>query len=235
MYSIIKAQQNLHNDMCDLLGLMRVFAVEWAYWGGRDEGSGYDEFGRWIGLGCGIGIGWVGCVWCWDSIGRAVDIPWQRYSAYPDPISTQHHAVPVYAPLATPHSHHLAQTHPHHTHHTHHPYPASIPHNSTPAQTLLKPTRPDPRPYPKPSVHCPIPDTPYPLPTRPTPTSQSNPSTPPYTLHILSYPPNLLPLYAQPAAKTRISPSKAHMSLGRFCFALTIEYKFKTSNINKRF
>ena len=45
----------------------------------------------------------------------------------------------------------------------------------------------------------------------------------------------LLPLYAQYAAKTRISPtcSNAHMSLGRFCCALTIEYKCKPSNINK--
>ena len=43
--------------MCALLGLMRVFAVGWAHRGGRDEGWGYDELGRWVGLGCGIGIG----------------------------------------------------------------------------------------------------------------------------------------------------------------------------------
>ena len=36
---------------------MRVFAVGWAYRGGKDEGWGYDELGRWVGLGCGIGIG----------------------------------------------------------------------------------------------------------------------------------------------------------------------------------
>ena len=57
MYSIVKAQQNFHNDICALLGLMRVFAVGWAYRGGRDECWGYDELGRWVGLGYGIGIG----------------------------------------------------------------------------------------------------------------------------------------------------------------------------------
>ena len=31
LYSIVKAQQNLPNDMCALLGLMRVFAAGWAY------------------------------------------------------------------------------------------------------------------------------------------------------------------------------------------------------------
>ena len=29
----------------------------WAYRGGRDEGWGYDELGRCVGLGYGIGIG----------------------------------------------------------------------------------------------------------------------------------------------------------------------------------
>ena len=57
-----------------------------------------------------------------------------------------------------------------------------------------------------------------------------------HTPHIIvpSKPSSLLPVYARPAAKTRISPSKAHMSLRRFCYALTIEYKYKTSNINIR-
>ena len=79
-------------------------------------------------------------------------------------------------------------------------------------------------------------DTPYPLPTRPTPTSQPKPSTPPYPLHILSYPPNPHPSYPyMPTPPQRlISPSKAHISLWKFCCALTIEYKCKTSNINKR-
>ena len=36
--SIVKAQQNLPNDMCALLGLMRVFAAGWAYRGRRGEG-----------------------------------------------------------------------------------------------------------------------------------------------------------------------------------------------------
>ena len=78
--------------------------------------------------------------------------------------------------------------------------------------------------------------------THPTPPNQthSHTSTQPlyptiHTPHIIvpSKSSPLLSLYAHSAAKTRISPSKAHMSLGRFCCALTIEYKRKTSNINK--
>ena len=38
LYSIVKAQQNFPNDMCVLLGLMWVFAAEWAYRGRRGEG-----------------------------------------------------------------------------------------------------------------------------------------------------------------------------------------------------
>ena len=38
LYSIVKAQQNLPNDMCALLGLMRVFAAGCAYRGRRGEG-----------------------------------------------------------------------------------------------------------------------------------------------------------------------------------------------------
>ena len=126
-----------------------------------------------------------------------MDIPTQRYSTYPHPTPIQHNVFPhlpttAYAPLATPHSHHLAQTPTNHTHYTYH---ASIPPNSTPAPTLLQPTRPDPRPYPQPSVSYPTPDTSYPLPTRPTPTPQPNPSTTPCTRHILSYPPNPHPSY----------------------------------------
>ena len=78
-------------------------------------------------------------------------------------------------------------------------------------------------------------DTPYPLPTRPTPTPQ--PDLPQHThpiyyrtLQTLTLPTTI----THPAAKTLISPSKAHMSLGSFCCALTIEYKCKTSHINER-
>ena len=86
----------------------------------------------------------------------------------------------------------------------------------TPNSTPTNPTHPKTHP-----THS------QPDPT-PTSTPQPNPSIPPYPLRILSYPPDthpLLPLYAQAAAKTRISPCNAHMSLGRFCCALPIEYK----------
>ena len=116
------------------------------------------------------------CVWCWDSVGEAVDVPTQRYSTYPHQIPTQHQVFPptAYARLASPHFHHLAQTHTHHT------YPTFIPPNSTPRSTLLQ--------------------------TRPTPTSQPDPTTPPYPPHILSYPPNPHPSYPyMPTPPQRLS------------------------------
>ena len=219
MYSIVKAQQNLHNDMCALLGLMRDFAVGWAYRGGRDESWGYDEFGRLVGLGCRIGIGSRSGLGGWGVSGVERESCGYTHTALlhlsPPNLHTPclpHLPTTAYAPLATPHSHHLAQTPIRHTLHT---YKASILSNSTPAPTLLQPTRPDPRPYPQPSVHYPTRDTPYPLQTRPTPSPQPNPSTPPYTLHILSYPQSPHPSYPYMLIppQRRISPSKAHMSL----------------------
>ena len=82
LYSIVKAQQNLQNDRCALLGLMRDSTVGWADRGGRYEGWGYDVDGLVDGLGWG-GWDWEWGVWCWDSVGRAVDVPIQRYSTYP--------------------------------------------------------------------------------------------------------------------------------------------------------
>ena len=133
MYLIVNAKQNLHNDICALLGLMGVFAMGLAYRGGKDEGWSYDDWlllGRWVGLGCGSGSGLGGAVyvWCWDSIGKAVDVQTQRYSTIPtqSPYNTKSSPPTAYARLARPPFHHLAQTHTHHT------YPTSIPTNSTP-------------------------------------------------------------------------------------------------------
>ena len=139
------------------------------------------------------------------------------------PYNTKSSQPTAYARLARPHFHHLAQTHTHHT------YPTSIPPNSTPESTLFQPTRPDPRPYQQRSVHYPTNRH-----TLPPPNQTNYPTIPTPYIILPSKPSPLLPLYAHPAAKTRISPSKAHMSLGRFCCALTIEYKCKTSHINKR-
>ena len=148
------------------------------------------------GVGLGVGVGWVGvmCVWCWDSVGRAVDMPTQRYSTYPHPIPIQHHVFPTYP---RPHTHHS----PHPILTTQPKLPPTIPtiptllppHPSNPAPTLLQPTRPNPRPYPQPCVYYSTPNIPYPLLTRPTSTPKPNPYTPPYTLYILSYTPNLTP------------------------------------------
>ena len=71
LYSIVKAQQNLPNDMCALPGLMRVFAAEWAYRGRKGWGfGGYDNmWSVWSvyggvdgvdGLGWGVRVGLVG-------------------------------------------------------------------------------------------------------------------------------------------------------------------------------
>ena len=84
------------------------------------------------GLVDGLGWGWEWGVWCWDNVGRAVDVPTQRYSTYPHPVTKSFPRIPIaYAPLATPHSHHLARTPTHNT------YPTFSPPNSTPAPTLL--------------------------------------------------------------------------------------------------
>ena len=147
------------------------------------------------------------------------------------PYNTKSSPPTAYARLARPHFHRLAQTHTHHT------YPTSIPPNSTPESTLLQPIRPVPRPYKKRSVHYPTNRHTLPPPNQTHSHISTQPNYPtipiPYII-VLSKPSHLLPLYAHPDAKTLISPSKAHMSLGRFCCALTIEYKYKTSNINKR-
>ena len=83
LYSIVKAQQNLHNDMCALQDYCLVFAAGWIYRGRRGEG--------WVGTGlCGVGVmgsmGWVrgvgvglfGMGWGVsggrDSVGRAVAV-----------------------------------------------------------------------------------------------------------------------------------------------------------------
>ena len=36
------------------------------------------------------------CVWCWDSVGKAVGVPTQRHSTYPHPIPIQHQVFPTY-------------------------------------------------------------------------------------------------------------------------------------------
>ena len=68
-------------------------------------------------------LGGAVCVWCWDSIGKAVDVPTQRYSTYPNPIPIQHQVFPTFrigtarqTPLSPPstnsHSPYLPYIHP---------------------------------------------------------------------------------------------------------------------------
>ena len=169
------------------------------------------------------------CVWCWDSVGKAVDVPTQRYSTYSHPIPIQHQVFPTYrirtarqTPLSPPstnsHLPYLPYIHPTQLHSR----VNSTPTNPTISETLRtlshKQTHPTPS-QPDPLLHL-------------NPTQLPHHTTP-YII-VPSKPSPLLPPYAHPAAKTLISPSKAHMSLGRFCYALTIEYKCKTSHINKR-
>ena len=144
------------------------------------------------------------------------------------PYNTKSSPPTAYARLARPHFHHLAQTHTYHT------YPISIPPKSTPESTT--PTNAT-RPYQKRSVHYPTNRHTLPPPNQIhsyTSTRPNYPTIPTPYIIVPSKPSPLLPVYAHPAAKTLISPSKAHMSLGRFCCVLTIEYKCKTSHINKR-
>ena len=117
---------------------------------------------------------------------------------------------------------------------SHPPYLPYIYHTQLHSRANSTPYQPDPRPYPQPSCTLSHPQT-HLTPSQPDP--HLNPTHLPHHTHstyLPAKPSPLLSIYAHPAAKTLISPSKAHMSLGRFCCAMTIEYKCKTSNINKR-
>ena len=50
-----------------------------------------------LGYGCGrrSGLDEATCVWYWDSVGKAVDVPTQRYSTYPHRIPIQHQVFPT--------------------------------------------------------------------------------------------------------------------------------------------
>ena len=124
---------------------------------------------------------WEWGVWCWDSVGRAVDVPTQRYSTYPHPIPINTKSSPriptAYAPLATPHSHHLAQTPTHNTFHS------FIPPTSTPAPTLLQPTICD-------HIHSPpytIPPQTHPTSSQPDPLPNLNSTHLPHHSHSTNY------------------------------------------------
>ena len=171
------------------------------------------------------------CVWCWDSVGKAVDVPTERYSTYSHPIPIQHQVCPTYrirtarqTPLSPPSAN------------SHLPYLPYIHPTQLHSRVNSTPTNPT-RPYQKRSVHYPTNRHTLPPPKQIhsyTSTRPNYPTIPTPYIIVRSKPSPLLPLYDHPAAKTLISPSKAHMSLGRFCYALTIEYKCKTSHINKR-
>ena len=167
-------------------------------------------------------MGWV----------TGVDVPTQRYSTYPHPIPIQHQVFTTYCirmarqtPLSPPstnsHPPYLPYIHPTQLHSRVNSTPTNPTRPSTISKTLR--TLSHKQTHPTPSQPDPLP-----LSTRP-----NYPTIPTPYIIVPSKPSPLLPLYAHPA-KTLISPSKAHMSLGRFCCALTIEYKCKTSNINKR-
>ena len=177
-------------------------------------------------------LGGAVCVWCWDSVGKAVDVPTQRYSTYPHPIPIQHQVFSTYrictarqTPLSPPstnsHPPYLPYIHPTQLHSRVNSTPTNPTRPSIISKTLRalshKQTHPTPsQPNPLPHLH---------------PTQLPHHTHPIYyrTLQTLTPPTPICP----PPAKTLISPSKAHMSLGRFCCALTIEYKCKTSHMNK--
>ena len=141
----------------------------------------------------------------------------------------QHQVFPIYRIRQTPLSPSSTNSNPPYI-----PYirPTQLYSNQPdPTPTRPDPTRPDPRPYHYPTNRHTLPP---PNQTHShTSIRPSYPTTPTPYIIVPSKPSPLLPLYAHPAATTLISPSKAHMSYGRFCCALTIEYKCKTLHINK--
>ena len=171
----------------------------------------------------GGGVGWVGR--CVSGVGIVYGKLWKYpHSATPriptqSPYNTKARQTPLSPPNTNSHPPYLHYIHPT----QHHSRVNSTPTNPTRPSTISKTLRT--------LSHKKT----HPTPSKPDPLPHLNP-TPPYPLHVLSYHPNPYPptLYAHPIAKTLISPSKAHMSLGKFCCTLTIEYKCKTSHINKR-
>ena len=108
-------------------------------------------------------VGWsrVYLVWCWDSVGRAVDVPTRRYSTYPHQIPIQNQVFPTYT---RPHTHHS-------------PRSLSLP-NPLPRQLYSSQTDPT-LDY----IHRPlytIPPQPHPSPSQPDPPPHLNPI---YLLH----------------------------------------------------
>ena len=65
LYSIVKAQQNLHNELCALLGLTRVVGWDGHIGAGRLKVGAMMNWvdglglGGGLGFGVGVGVGWV--------------------------------------------------------------------------------------------------------------------------------------------------------------------------------
>ena len=118
---------------------------------------------------CGLadGLGWGGDwergVWCWDSVGRAVDVPTQRYSTYPllsPPNPIQHQVFPTYpdhtallhlSPLIPTQSHttpSLSYVSRSHTHRSPHPLAPPSPNSHPQYLPYIHPTQLHSRSYP---------------------------------------------------------------------------------------
>ena len=139
------------------------------------------------------------CVWRWDSVGKAVDVPTQCYSTYLHPIPIQHQVFPTYrirtsrqTPLSPPstnsHPPYLSYIHPTQLHSRVNSTPTNPTRPSTISKTLRKLSLPPPNQAHSHTATRPI------YPTIPTP----------YII-VPSKPSSLLPLYAHPAAKTNQS------------------------------
>ena len=182
-----------------------------AYRGGKDESRSYDEWlwlGRWVGLGVwegvGSGLGGAVCVWCWDSVEKAVDVPTRRYSTYPHPLPIQHQDFPTYrirTARQTPFSPPSTNSHPPYLPYIH-PTQLHSRVNSTPTN----PTRPS---IISKTLRTLSHKQTHPTPSKPDPLQHLNPKQLHHYTHPIYYrtrqtlaPPTL---YAHPAAKTLIS------------------------------
>ena len=141
-------------------------------------------------------------VWYWDSVGKAVDVPTQRYSTYPHPIPIQHQVFPTYrirTARQTPFSPPSTNSHPSYLPYIH------------PIQ--LYSNQPDPNLDHIKNAPYTIPQTAHPTPSQPDPLPHLNPTQLPHHTHPIYY--RTLQIFTPPTPIIPTPPQRLSSVLAR--------------------